>query len=102
MAKINNISRRGFFKTAVALGAMPLMANTDTVAQKLKFIHVTDSHMDLADKESVDAMKLMVEFVNTEYKDLDFVLFGGDNFNNNVVGNADALEFKKNHRYSAL
>jgi len=92
MAKI---SRRGFFKTAVALGAMPLMANTETVAQTLKFIHVTDSHMDLADKESVDAMKLMVEFVNSEYKDLDFVLFGGDNFNNNVVGNADALEFKK-------
>ena len=92
MAKI---SRRGFFKTAVALGAMPLMANTDAVAQTLKFIHVTDSHMDLADKESVEAMKLMVEFINSEYKDLDFVLFGGDNFNNNVVGNADALEFKK-------
>ncbi len=89
------ITRRGFFKTAIALGAIPLVSNADTLKPTLKFIHITDSHMDLADKESVDAMKLMVKFVNVEYKDLDFVLFGGDNFNNNVVGNADALEFKR-------
>ena len=40
-------------------------------------------------------MKLMVTHINTNYKKLDFVVFGGDNFNNNVKGNADALEYKK-------
>ena len=92
---MSNISRRSFFKTAMALGALPILSNANETKETLKFIHITDSHMDLADRESIDAMKLMVEFVNAEYKGLDFVLFGGDNFNNNVVGNGDALEFKK-------
>lgn len=87
------ISRRNFFKGAAALAAMPLMASETT--ESLKFIHITDSHMDLGDSDSVDAMELMVEFINKSYKDLDFVVFGGDNFNNNVKGNADALAFKK-------
>jgi Icc protein len=51
--------------------------------------------MDLANEESVEAMELMVEHLNKHHKDLDFVLFGGDNFNNNVKGNADALVYKK-------
>jgi len=94
MAKI---SRRGFLKGALAATAMPLVAAAkDEKTQKsLKFIHITDSHMDLSDSDSVEAMKLMVEFVNENYKDLDFVCFGGDNFNNNVKGNKDALVFKE-------
>jgi len=91
---VADISRRGFLKGALAISAIPIVSAASETKETLKFIHITDSHMDLADKESVDAMKLMVEFVNAEYKDLDFVLFGGDNFNNNVVGNGDALEFK--------
>ena len=87
--------RRGFFKTTLALGAAPLLANASTKKDTLKFIHVTDSHMDLTDSDSVEAMELMASFINTNYKDLDFVLFGGDNFNNNASANSDAVKFKE-------
>jgi len=94
---MKKISRRGFFKSAAALGAMPfwVQANETTKQEALKFIHITDSHMDLSNDESVEAMKLMVEHINKHYKSLDFVVFGGDNFNNNVKGNEDALAYKK-------
>ena len=92
---MSNISRRNFLKSAVALSSMPLLASaTDNQKETLKFIHVTDSHMDLGDKDSVEAMQLMAEFINNNYKDLDFVLFGGDNFNNNAPKDSDALKFK--------
>lgn len=91
---MSKISRRGFIKGALAVGAMPLISQANT-EESLKFIHVTDSHMDLSDSDSVDAMKLMASFINEKYKDLDFVLFGGDNFNNNVVGDKDAQVFKE-------
>jgi len=91
-----NITRRGFIKGAAAMSAMPFLAEAnEEKSETLKFIHITDSHMDLSNNESVDAMKLMVEFINENHKDLDFVLFGGDNFNNNVKGNEDALVYKK-------
>jgi len=93
MAKI---SRRNFLKSAVALSSMPLLATaSDNKKETLKFIHVTDSHMDLSDNDSVEAMQLMSEFINNNYKDLDFVLFGGDNFNNNAPKDSDALKFKE-------
>jgi len=95
-------TRRSFMKGALALGILPLslVAEEKVKTQKeedktLRFIHITDSHMDLQDDESVEAMKSMVTFVNKEYSTLDFVLFGGDNFNNNVKGNKDALVFKE-------
>jgi Icc protein len=40
-------------------------------------------------------METLVSFINKNHKDLDFVLFGGDNFNNNVPGDKDARTFKK-------
>ena len=90
-----NISRRGFLKGAVAATTLPLLASAvESKTKSLKFIHITDSHMDLNDTDSVEAMKLAVKFINTNYPDLDFVLFGGDNFNNNAAGNHDALTFK--------
>ena len=91
------ISRRGFIKSALAMSVLPLSAQSNETKKQsnLKFIHITDSHMDLADNDSIEAMELMVTFVNKNYKDLDFVLFGGDNFNNNSKKNADALKFKK-------
>jgi len=91
-----DISRRGFLKTALALGVTPLVANaSESKSEKLKFIHITDSHMDLGDSDSVEAMESLVSFINTNYKDLDFVMFGGDNFNNNVVGDSDAKKFQE-------
>ena len=79
----------------MALSALPLVANESHKEETLKFIHITDSHMDLSDTDSVEAMELMSAFINENYKDLDFVLFGGDNFNNNAQGNSDALKFKE-------
>ena len=93
---MTKLSRRNFLKGAVALSSMPLLTNAaDTKAERLKFIHVTDSHMDLSDSDSVEAMQLMAEFINNNYKDLDFVLFGGDNFNNNAPKESDAQKFKE-------
>ncbi len=91
-------ARRNFLKTAAAIGTLPLFAKADTTPKeetKLTFIHITDSHMDLQDEESVEAMETMVSFINKNHPDLDFVLFGGDNFNNNVPGNKDAVAFKE-------
>ncbi|SFV58725.1 Serine/threonine protein kinase related protein [hydrothermal vent metagenome] len=97
---MKKISRRGFLKAAAAITTLPLLGsasekNTQQKSNTLKFIHITDSHMDLADDDSVAAMKLAVAFINKNYPDLDFVLFGGDNFNNNVAGDKDAVVFKK-------
>ena len=92
---MSNISRRGFLKGAMALSSLPLVATASTKIETLKFIHITDSHMDLGDSDSVEAMELMSTFINENYKDLDFVLFGGDNFNNNAKGNIDAIKFKE-------
>ncbi len=95
---MSEISRRGFLKGAVAFGVLPLVANTTQKKAKresLKFIHITDSHMDLSDSDSVDALKLAVTYINKNHPDLDFVLFGGDNFNNNATGDKDAIIYKK-------
>jgi len=90
-------SRRNFMKGAIALGLAPIASSakdiTDT--KSLKFIHVTDSHMDIADEDSIESIKTLVSFINKNYKDLDFVLFGGDNFNNNASKDSDAKLFKK-------
>jgi len=48
------ISRRSFFKSAAALGTMPFLAHAqEEKAETLRFIHITDSHMDLSDDESI-------------------------------------------------
>ena len=62
--------------------------------QSLQIIHITDSHLDLAKPETATWLQLFVDKVNNEYASTDFVLFGGDNFNNNVVGKDDAVQFK--------
>ena len=92
-----NISRRDFLKTTAMLTAtLPLAASgTETKErEKLRFIHITDSHMDLQESDSVEALKLAVNFINERFRGIDFVLFGGDNFNNNVPGEKDARTFK--------
>lgn len=92
---MRDIKRRSFFKKAALLSTIPFILNANDTEETLKFIHITDSHMDLSDSDSVEAMELMSAFINANYKDLDFVLFGGDNFNNNVLGNGDAHKFKE-------
>ena len=89
------LSRRGFFTSALGIAAIPLMATSSMPKETLRFIHVTDSHMDFTNPDSVEALELMVSFVNENYKDLDFVMFGGDNFNNNAAGDTDAQKFKE-------
>jgi len=97
---MSKLSRRNFIKSAVALSSLPLVASatqTDTnhKEETLRFVHVTDSHMDLANSDSIEALELMVSYLNAKHTDLDFVLFGGDNFNNNAPKNSDALKFKE-------
>ncbi|RUM64400.1 MAG: hypothetical protein DSZ05_07480 [Sulfurospirillum sp.] len=91
------ISRRGFMKGAAALTLLPVIsdAQEQKASNTIRFIHITDSHMDLQNDESVEAMKGAVAYINKHYPDLDFVLFGGDNFNNNVPGDKDAVAFTK-------
>lgn len=61
----------------------------------LRFAHVTDTHLDLASPATVKWMEMLVHKINHDFPSLDFVLFGGDNFNNNVSGNGDATTFRK-------
>ena len=96
---MNKISRRNFFKGAAALVTMPLVAAEQKVETKkpssLKIVHITDAHMDMGNPDSVEALKMAVTYLNTHYKDLDCVLFGGDNFNNNMKADSDALVYKE-------
>ena len=91
------LSRRNFFKGAAALAAMPLVAGEANKAapQTLKLVHITDAHMDLGNPDTVEALKMAVNYLNKHYPDLDCVLFGGDNFNNNMKADSDALVYKK-------
>ena len=89
------MKRRDFLKGSLLATTLPLMSSEGKKeSETLKFIHITDSHFDLNIEDSVDAMILAVKHINKNYKDLDFVLFGGDNFNNNVKGSKDAKDFK--------
>jgi len=92
-------SRRNFFKGAAALAAMPLMGSEPNIGateqNTLKLVHITDAHMDLGAPDSVEALKMAVEYLNKNYPNLDCVLFGGDNFNNNMAGDKDALVYKE-------
>jgi len=94
---VPKLSRRNFFKGAAALAAMPLVADEIETKQPdtLKLVHITDAHMDLGNPESVEALEMAVTYLNTYYKDLDCVLFGGDNFNNNMKADSDALVYKQ-------
>ncbi len=92
---VPKISRRNFIKNAIALSTLPIIASANSKEDNLRFIHITDSHMDLSDENSIEAMELMVTFINEKYTNIDYVLFGGDNFNNNVKNNKDALKFKE-------
>ncbi len=79
------------------LGCRMLTSEPESVndGDTLRFIHVTDTHLDLAKPKTVKWVEMMVNKVNKDFSSVDFVLFGGDNFNNNVAGKSDAVKFKK-------
>jgi Icc protein len=98
------MSRRKFIETtATTLAAVTVASSfvgfrplsTKGKAGSLKFIHVTDSHLDLGKPQTIKWLEMMVKKVNADYPSIDFVLFGGDNFNNNAPGFDDANTFKK-------
>ncbi len=72
-------------------GSKAIAANQDG---DLHFIHVTDTHLDLGKPKTITWIQMLVDKINKEFSSVDFVLFGGDNFNNNVPGNSDAQKFK--------
>jgi len=95
---MEKFTRRNFMKTAAVMSTFPLVVEASKQKKEvptLKIIHATDTHMDMANEVSVKYMELMVNHINEHYKDLDFVVFGGDNFNNNAEGNKDAKLFNE-------
>ena len=105
---MSKITRRNFIKySSMSLAAasfapsltacqMVRKGNLSTgIQDKLQFVHVTDTHLDLGKPKTVRRVEMLVEKINNDFPALDFVLFGGDNFNNNVSGNGDAAMFRK-------
>jgi Icc protein len=99
---MESVSRREFLKNG-ALGlagctfALSFVGNQSSATTQnghLRFIHVTDTHLDLGSPKTVSWVEKLIYKINREFSSVDFVLFGGDNFNNNVPGNSDALKFK--------
>ena len=86
--------RRDFFKLPLLFSAsLPLLAKDDQPT--LRFLHITDSHMDLSMPQTVEWMEHLKDVVNSKFSHIDFVLFGGDNFNNTAPGDSDAKKFKE-------
>ncbi len=104
---MNRIPRRDLLKNGAAALAASAITSTLSGCRALsakraaerksgmRFIHATDTHLDLGKPDTVKWMEMLVEKINREYGSLDFVLFGGDNFNNNVQGKDDAIKFKQ-------
>ncbi len=99
---MESLSRREFLKNgALGLAGCTLassfvgcQSSRTTQDGYLRFIHVTDTHLDLGSPKTVTWVEMLADKINREFSSIDFVLFGGDNFNNNVPGNSDALKFK--------
>ena len=105
---MSKITRRNFIKySSMSLAAasfspyltacqMAGKGNLSTgIQDMLQFVHVTDTHLDLGKPKTVRWVEMLVKKINHDFPSLDFVLFGGDNFNNNVSGNDDATTFRK-------
>ncbi len=102
MFAMESISRREFLKNgalglagcSLASGFAGCRSLPTSQDEHLRFIHVTDTHLDPGSPKTVSWVEMLVDKINSEFSVADFVLFGGDNFNNNVPGNSDALKFK--------
>ena len=98
---MSEIDRRGFIKKSVmgaaVCSAFPAIQGCATLfgGPDLAFIHITDSHYDSGKAKTGEWLRMFVKKVNSDFSGIDFVLFGGDNFNNNAPGKQDADEFRK-------
>ncbi len=100
---MKSISRRKFLQNgALGLAGCALTSSfigcqsSSTIRnENLKFLHVTDTHLDLGNEKTITWLNMLIKKINNEFSDIDFVLFGGDNFNNNAPNNSDAIKFKK-------
>lgn len=97
------ISRRTVIKAGLATsaaaalgcGAKPKSASrSPSPAKPVRFIHITDTHVDLGNQDSISQLERFAALVAKDYADIDFVLMGGDNFNNNVAPGEDASQLK--------
>lgn len=108
MSKKNRMTRREFLETgALFLGTCSVASvfsgcysksvgrSIEKSNNTLKLIHATDTHLDLGKPETIKWMEMLVKKINRDFPSIDFMLFGGDNFNNNVPGKKDALKFKR-------
>jgi len=100
---MTDITRRKFIKGSVAgIAGCTLLYGLNGCRvfsggknSDLKIIHITDSHFDLKNENSIKILEAFVNKVNSDIPDVDLVLFGGDNFNNNAPGKEDAKKFKE-------
>jgi len=97
---MDEMSRRSFMgKAALGAAGTAALSGCGTLSfleqPDLRFIHVTDTHCDLGKPKTFEWLERFVRKVNTEYSAVDFVLVGGDNFNNNASDKDDALRFKR-------
>lgn len=63
-----------------------LILNTKAFAENIKFVQITDSHLDANSQYSKDVLKSAVEDINNQ-PDISFVVFTGDNINNPSIEN---------------
>ena len=80
-------------------GCLPLrQRQTQTNGTRFKFAHVTDTHISTQGKNGAamkaDSIQIFEDVVSqlNETEGLDFILFGGDNFDNSEKGVADLNE----------
>lgn len=65
-----------FTKLAVSIFLLLNIINNISYADTIKFIQVTDIHLTQSNKKFLDEF---VQEMNTQYKDIDFIVFTGDN-----------------------
>jgi Icc protein len=78
---------------AAEFAPVAFAATTRRAAGSIRFAHVPDVHLDLNMPATVAAFERFADAVKRDQLDLDFVLFGGDNFNNNAAPGEDAQLF---------
>ena len=96
---MKKITRRKFLKIssiilaswtfALGLGGYRRLLNANASPGSdeaaLRFLHVSDTHLDLNSPKTIKWVEMLVEKINRDFSSVDFVLFGGDNFNNNLA-----------------
>lgn len=106
-SKFGKITRREFLESTVtgclgllgvlALGSSPFIITGCKSgllkANKVKFVFIADGHWNLEGNWTHVMHELLIKSLNS-LKDIDFIVFGGDNFNNNSPGYEDAGKYE--------